>query len=513
MKTTRIIKGRYADSITLMLIAEELKRQSGVSDAVMNMATPANISIMRDGGFQISPESFAADDLIIGIDADPENGASLLNKAEEWLSAPPWKKSERAENIDSPPEPFSDANLAIVSVTGKYAAVEAYKSLEKGLNVMLFSDNVTKAEEISLKRQAHSRGLLVMGPDCGTAVINGVGLGFANRGKTGVVGIVGASGTGIQETYTLLQKRGIGILHAIGTGGRDIKDEVGGITFLDGLQILWEDPRVSIIVCVSKPLSDTMKEKIGSTVARLDKKYGQKPVVYCYAGDKRREHEAGRYYCTGFEETARTVEALVKKTPVNTVLAQMAEERRILLEKCAEILSIRGTPRPILRGFYTGGTLCYEAQSVLSEIIPDVYSNAPLDPKHVVADALNPEGHCLIDYGEDAFTQGRLHPMIDPSLRNAQMKKQALRPEVGVVLFDVVLGFGCHENPSEELAQVIKEVYAAGKENRYFLCSITGLDEDPQDARKQRQLLESAGVIVCGSNSEAAYIAGNLIVR
>jgi len=525
MKTTKTIKGRYADSITLMLIAEELKRNPDVTEAVLNMATPDNINIMRNSGFQINPESFATDDLIIGIDADPENAEALMKKAEEWLSAPPWRKVERSDKAEVPSEPFSGANLTIVSVSGKYAAIEAFKSLEKDRNVMLFSDNVSKTEEIALKHEAHTRGLLVMGPDCGTAIINGVGLGFANNGKAGSVGIVGASGTGIQETYTLLQKRDIGVLHAIGTGGRDIKDEVGGITFLDGLQVLWEDPRVSIVVCLSKPLSDTMKEKIGATVERLSRRYGNKPVVYGYTGErgstagKRREHQPERYFCTGFEQTARTVEALVKKTPVDNVLSEMAEERRLLLEKCLEIRRIRGTPGPLLRGFYTGGTLCYEAQSVLSEIVPHVYSNAPLDKEHAVADALNPDGHCLIDYGEDAFTQGRLHPMIDPSLRNAQMKKQALRPEVGVILFDVVLGFGCHVNPGEELAQVIQEVDAVGKENRsafpprYFLCSITGLESDPQDARQQRRRLESAGVIVCESNSEAAYIAGNLIVR
>ena len=513
MKATKVIKGRYADSITLMLIAEELKKQRGVSDAVMNMATPANIDIMREGGFQIDLESYSPDDIIIGIDAEPENAKAFLKNAEDWLSNPPWQKEGRDKTAEAPSEPPLDTNLAIISVSGKYAAIEAFKNLERDRNVMLFSDNVTKAEEIALKQVAHRRGLLVMGPDCGTAVINGVGLGFANRGKTGIVGMVGASGTGIQETYTLLQKRDIGVLHAIGTGGRDIHDEVGGATFLDGLQILWEDSRISIVVCISKPLSDSMKNKISSKIESLSRTYGPKPVAHCYVGDKRRAHQPNNYFCTGFEETARVVEALVTQTPVDSVLPRMAEERKIKLERLDETLRHRGSPGPVLRGFYTGGTLCYEAQSVLSEILPGVRSNAPIDRELIARDLFHPEGHCVIDYGEDAFTQGRLHPMIDPSLRNAQMKKQSMKLEVGVVLFDVVLGFGCHENPGEELAQVIAGTYARGKGNRFFLCSITGLDEDPQDARKQRRLLESAGAIVCESNSEAAYIAGHLLKR
>src|SRR5580704_9603583 len=97
---------------------------------------------------------------------------------------------------------------------------------------MIFSDNVPIAEEASLKHEARERGLMVMGPDCGTAIIGGVPLAFANAVPRGDIGIIGASGTGIQEVSTLIARAGRGVRHAIGTGGRDMHAEVGGLTTL-----------------------------------------------------------------------------------------------------------------------------------------------------------------------------------------------------------------------------------------------------------------------------------------
>jgi succinyl-CoA synthetase alpha subunit len=511
MKKTKIIKGRYADSITLMLITEELKTKTDAMDAVLNMASQANLNIMRDGGFETDAVDAAPDDLIIAIEADEEKIEALFSLAEEWLVTPPWLDKDKSTVIDTDDHKELETNLALISVSGKYAAVEALKNLEEGKNVMIFSDNVSLEDERLLKNYAHERQLLVMGPDCGTAVVNGVGLGFSNAGKTGPVGIIGASGTGIQETYILLQKRGIGVLHAIGTGGRDIKDTLGGISFIDALGAVWEDPRISLLVCVSKPLSQTVMNNIENAVLELGNRFGNKPIIFCYVGGNRNGNISGKYYCTDFEETAMVAEALVQGNSAEGISQILQSERNMRLKSVESDLDDRRIPAGYLRGFYTGGTLCYEAQTICSKYFQEVWSNIPLKSEKTTQNPLKPEGHCLIDYGEDAFTQGRLHPMIDPSLRNNQLKKQALQHEVGVILFDVVLGYGCHPDPAEELAVMIKEVLSIRQKSVCFVCSITGLETDPQNASEQRAKLERAGVLVCRSNAEAAFIACGLL--
>lgn len=517
MKKIKVISGKYADSITLMLIAEELRTKEGVQDAVLNMATPANLNIMKEAGFVLGDQKTNPDDLVIAIEVEEEKVDVLLKLAEEYLTNPPWKKGiSRSKENGSIPTCVEDAvnllekaNLSVISVTGRYAAVEAYKSLEQGLNVMLFSDNVSLQDEIALKTLAHDKGLLVMGPDCGTCVIGGIGLGFANHGKTGPVGILGASGTGIQEVYVQLQKRDIGVLHAIGTGGRDIKDEVGGISFLDGLTAIWQDQRIKIITVISKPLSPKMESKIEKRIQELNETVQKKPVVICFVGGKQQENQQAVYYCTDFEETALVVDSVLKGENLDRV----SSLRNNVRKKKWEIFPDRAIPDSFLRGFYTGGTLCYEAQSIISSFLDEVYSNTPLKQNKKIADAFYPTGHCLIDYGEDEFTQGRLHPMIDPSLRNAQLRKQALHPTVGVVLFDVVLGYGCHPDPAEELAQIVRDVSARRKHDIIFICSVTGLQTDVQDSFEQELKLEHAGVYVCQSNAEAAFIAGMLLKK
>src|SRR4030095_10708603 len=131
-------------------------------------------------------------------------------------------------------ERAEDADIALISVPGDYAAAEALKALAQGLNVMLFFDNVAIADERAIKLYARARTLLVMGPDCGTAIVNGVPLGFANVVRRGDIGLVAASGTGLQEVTCRIHNLGGGISQAIGTGGRDLKDAGGGMPVLQG---------------------------------------------------------------------------------------------------------------------------------------------------------------------------------------------------------------------------------------------------------------------------------------
>src|SRR5690606_14776291 len=124
---------------------------------------------------------------------------------------------------------------------GVYAAFEAFRALENNLNVMMFSDNVTVEDEIKLKDLAVKKDLLMMGPDCGTAIINGVGLCFANKIKRGPIGLVAASGTGLQEVTVLIDQFGGGISQAIGVGGRDLSKDVMGRMTLHAINALNAD--------------------------------------------------------------------------------------------------------------------------------------------------------------------------------------------------------------------------------------------------------------------------------
>ncbi|MDD3681754.1 MAG: fatty-acid metabolism regulator protein, partial [Mesotoga sp.] len=258
MKRIEVVKGEYYDSVTLMLVAKELKKIEGVGDAALNMATEANISIMRAAGFEVENDFLSPDDLLIGIDFEGEGIEKLFEAARSYLACPPWRKEE--SDAEYSPVTLSGAltvlpksNLALISLPGRYAAAEAMKALKRGLNVMLYSDNVSIEEEIELKQFAEKNDLIVMGPDCGTAVINGKGLGFSNVCPTGSIGIVGASGTGLQEVMVQLSRRKLGVKHAIGTGGRDVKSSVGGISFLKAIRELSEDSEISIIAAVGKP--------------------------------------------------------------------------------------------------------------------------------------------------------------------------------------------------------------------------------------------------------------------
>ena len=507
MKKIEVVRGEYYDSVTLMLVAKEIKRINGVVDAVLNMATEANIDIMKAAGFEIEAGSLSPDDLLIGIDYRKDEIDRIFETARSYLASPPWKKKEddteyTPGTLEGALAVLRDANLALISLPGRFAAAEAMKALKNGLNVMLYSDNVTTEDEIKLKQYADRNDLIVMGPDCGTAVINGKGLGFSNVCLEGPVGIVAASGTGLQEVMVQLNRRGIGVKHGIGTGGRDVKKSVGGISFLKGIRELSDDPDISLIVVVGKPPDPEVKERILNSL----KKTG-KDCVICFMGDDCGKDEDRVHYSAELEECAVVAEAILNGKEVSAARDKLRAEYAGL-SGWRPIEEVQGK---YVRGLFTGGTLCYEAQYIAQSYINPIYSNAPLRKEFKLENSLKPIGHSFIDYGEDEFTQGRLHPMIDPSFRAEQLKEQSEDNSVAVVLFDVVLGYGCAENPSQEVIEAIRAVNRERKP--VYVAYVCGTAGDPQDLAKQISLLEDAGVIVCESNARAALLASSLISR
>src|SRR5712692_1302914 len=499
-------KGNYRDSVTLMKVSNEVSKSKGVSQAAVLMATPLNKRFLTDAGFEGSEvEKAGPNDLIIAIEAASEEVLeSSATRVEEMLSSRESMGAEeiRPRTLASAVKAMPDANLALISIPGRFAKREAMNALESGLDVFLFSSNVSRDDEVELKKAAKARSLLVMGPDCGTSIINGVVLGFGNVVRRGSVGIVSASGTGIQQVATLLDGEGLGISHAIGTGGNDLSEKVGGMTTLEGIRLLEEDEDTKVIVLISKPPGPKTSAKVLNAASR-----SSKPVIVNFLGEG--DDGANKQMrAVTLEDAARMASGFVRGKRTGAHPFSDSESGVMSLAK-SESSGLSKKQRYI-RGLYSGGTLCYESQVVLSPLIGELFSNAPLKPKSRIEDPNVSRENTCVDMGSEEFVVGRPHPMIDYSLRKNRILQEARDPETAVVLLDVVLGYGSNEDPAREIRPTILSAKKlAGTGGRYLsvVASIVGTREDPQDIRKQAKELASAGVVLMPSNAQAARFA------
>jgi len=497
----RIKGSAYYDSVTLMLVQRELRQLTGVVEAGVVMGTEANKDLLRAARL-LSPEAAAAkpDDLIICILAhDAPLAEAALDRAEDLLvqrQSPMADATYRPKTIASALRMLPGASLALISVPGRFAAGVAREALEAGLHVMMFSDNVPIEEEVDLKNLARRRGRLVMGPDCGTAILRNVALGFANRVRQGTIGVVGASGTGIQEVVTLIHRAGGGISHGLGTGGRDLSAPVGGATMLAALSLLANDPATDIILLISKPPSPPVASRLLSAARAAGK-----PIIVHFVG--------GTIAPRGQIQGALTLEDAARLA-LEHVRPLTPTWRAPVVLPAQEAGRLAPSQRYI-RGLYSGGTLCAEALSLLEQYVGPVYSNIPLEPAFALPSAVQSRQHTVIDFGADEFTVGRLHPMIDPELRHERMLREADDPEVAVVLLDVILGYGVHPDPAGALAPIIHQAQARARSQGRRLpivASVCGTDLDPQHYQTQVDTLLEAGVIVQASNAAAVRMAG-----
>ena len=501
--TGQIKKGAYFDSVTLMRVGKELAALPGVADAAVVMGTKSNQAILAASGLLIPQFKQAGDtDLLVAVKARTAKSAQGALAAVEALLSKATRKSAtssevRPVSLEGALKVLPGANLALISVAGRYAGALARRALESGLHVMLFSDNVALEQEIELKQFARKRGLLVMGPDCGTAIINGVPLAFANAVNRGSIGIVAAAGTGLQEVSCIISNEGAGISQAIGTGGRDVKQEVGGIMFIEGLKALAQDEPTRVILLVSKPPHPQVLKRIERVIKSI-----RKPVVALFLGAAAN----GRGPAT-LEEAALQAVALAQGQPPDAAAHRLAARDETLTSLAARAAARRKRGQQYLRGLFSGGTFCAEAQMVFRDLLADLYSNAPVRGVKQLPDSLVSQKHTVIDLGEDEFTVGRPHPMIDYSLRNRRILEEAADPGTAVILLDVVLGYGSHPDPAAELAPVLRK--AARKVA--VVCSITGTDQDPQNRSRVERALRKAGAIVMPSNAAACKLAGRII--
>lgn len=463
-----LFPGRYHDSVRLMQASRALQDVPGIEDALVAMATELNLSLLDDMGFDMAPVAEAgANDLLLALRGEGDEALAAAHQVlEEALS----HKAAPSGGLDAPdPKTVGtaadagEANIALLSVPGEHAFVEAMEALQTGRHVMIFSDNVPVAQELVLKRYGAEHDLLVMGPDCGTAVVNGLGLGFANAVPPGPVGIVGASGTGIQQMLCLLDDAGVGVRHALGTGSHDLSEDIGAISTLQGLAALDADPSVDVISVISKPPALLVAARVRAAAAEC-----VKPVVITFMGE------------TTLEEGAGEVLAKLGKPSVRYASWEVSQDDH------------RGGT---VRGLFSGGTLRDEARFVAMPVLGDIGKRE------------GDSGHTFIDYGDDEYTQGRAHPMIDQTVRIERLAAAADDPSIGVILMDVVLGFGSNADPAAELAPVVEEAVGAGSAVVVSLCGTRG---DPQNRDAQAAALHTAGASVWLSNAAAAMEAARL---
>lgn len=502
MLKTVVKKGSYQDSVVLMLLTNEISSLEGVNKIQVMMATPANKDIFKTSGLNTEELMAAtANDMVVVADIEDEAVLDVvMEKVEEFLkkqsTATEGKKgAESVKSWDKALKKAPEANLAVISIPGAYAALEADRALDEGLNVFMFSDNVTVEDEKALKEKAHAKGLAVMGPDCGTGIIQGVPIAFTNKVSKGSIGIIGASGTGIQELTTIIDRLGEGVTNAIGIGGRDLNAKIGGITMMDMIDAMEDDDTVKVLVIVSKPPAKEVRDKISARLSNFSK-----PVVTLFVGEKPEYHEENFYHCYTLDEAARKAVSLVRGVEIPEATLDIDESEFYKAEDGKTI-----------KAYYSGGTLANEAAMLIKDAM-----NCKVPPEDIEGYMLQLDGNVVVDLGDDAYTQGKPHPMIDPAKRIECMQEAVDDPTTGVVLLDIMLGYGSHADMAGSLIPTIKELQAkadAAGRKVFFIATVCGTRSDYQGYDEAVNKLKDAGVIVCENNKLACRTAIRAIGR
>ena len=502
-----LLENRYFDSVFLMRVSKRLSEEPGIHYAAMVMGTPKNVQILADAGYDgIDALGASSNDLVVSIKADSTVAArQVIASLDQFLVRDTGKPTSQAvRTIDQALAQQPDSNLAVISVPGEFAAREARQALQNGLNVFLFSDHVSIEDELALKMMASEKGLLVMGPDCGTGIVGGIGLGFANAVRRGPIGVIGASGTGTQEVTSLSHRWGSGISHAIGVGGRDLSDDIGAISTLQAMNALDKDPNTAVILLVSKPPGTKTLALVNERISACCK-----PVVTCYLGS-----EKGSFSDTDNVTMTRNLDDAttaairlaggMRVDEGNAVTPEMLQRERSKLK----------AKQKFVRGVFAGGTLCYQAQQVLRDAGLTVHSNEPLEKDKQLVDSSASVGHTLVDMGADEFTEGKPHPMVDSTQRVERILAEADDGEVAVILLDCILGYVASDDPGGEIAPAIAQAKRIAKQmgnELSVVVSVCGTEDDHQGMNQQIVTLEESGATVFKSGLQAAQHAVSLV--
>jgi FdrA protein len=502
-------ENEYHDSIQLMRVSEKLRKLEGVQQAMVAMGTDTNKRIIGSLGL-MAPEAEEAtrNDMLVAIEADSEETIESAVQQMEILFRETARKRAgqlTRHSLGSALRAMPDANMCVITVPGEYAAAEARKALEAGLHCVIYSDNVPLEEEREIKEFAAARGLLCMGPDCGVANINGTALLTASVVGRGPVGIAGASGSGTQQITVLVEREGLGVSQAIGLGGKDLLDEIGGIEMLFAIDVLEEDPETSVIVLVSRTPGQATLPRIMERVRAC----GKPVVVYFIGGESTVIESAGATAALDLEDAALKAVDLAMGRPLRSRMFSMpdGEVDAIVTQETAGM----APEQKHLRGLFCGGTFGEEAMALLHDSVGETYSNAPLRPDLKLANSFECEGHCVIDLGDEEFTMGRPHPAIDPEPIRQAIYREGREPDVAVLLMDFILSYAVNPDPVGSVLEALAAVKAEREKAGGYLsvvASVCGTEGDPQGLSSQEEMLKSIGAIVMPSNAQAARMAG-----
>lgn len=498
-----IRENQYYDSIFLMSVNRRISEVKGVRQTAVLMGSPANKQLLSDIGVRDTQINAARpNDLIVVVIAETEEIVDdVLGRLDEWLNA--VLESSPVSQVHTLEDGLlikPHANLAVISVPGEYAAREARKALQAGLHVFLFSDNVSIEDELELKQLAARQGLLVMGPDCGTSLIGGAGLGFTNAVRQGPIGAIGATGTGLQEFTSQVHNRGFGISHAIGTGSHDLSDKIGGLTTFAALDALEADPRTQVIGMISKPPA-------AATLRRMLKRIEtcRKPVIGCFLGVDSHQlpSQAHFQFARTIDEAVQLAVQVVSGKPNGSEGSPSPDDLKTLSQEKAAW----SPEQKYLRGILAGGTFCFQSQLIMREAGIKVYSNSPFETKYKLAHPDRSIEHTIIDMGDDFYTVGKPHPMIDGTMRRRRILAECQDPKMAVLYLDFILGYNVSMDPVGELLDAMieaKQIYKQRGGALTVVASICGTEADPQDMKLQEKMLREAGVLVYHSNTRAA---------
>lgn len=505
-----IQKNQYYDSVFLMGVNKRLSQTKGVLQTAVLMASEKNKQLLADIGIHADQIVNAKpNDLIVAVIAEtPQVVDAVLGGLDQALLALEEKVSvSHLHTLDDGLAKRPHANLVVLTIPGEYVIREARKALDAGLNLFIFSSNVPIEEERKLKVLAAEKNLLVMGPDCGTSILGGVGIGFSNVVNRGVFGAIGPSGTGLQEFTSQIHNAGYGISHAIGTGSHDLSDEIGGITTFQALEALETDPQTKVLTIIAKPPGEKTLERL---IPRL--KSCSKPVVSCFLGACIDSFEEGDSLTWAPTIDGAVLAAIqhVGEKPMDARIELTNQERKLAAKSHADW----APEQRFLRGLFAGGTFCYQSQQILAEAGIVVHSNAPLDPHNKLTDSDRSSEHTLIDMGDETYTLGRPHPMIDGTMRRQRILSESRDPSVAVLFLDFILGYNASMDPVGDLYDAILEAKQTLRQQGgelTIVASMCGTKEDPQELDLQEKLLREAGVIVFHSNAKAALFCCELL--
>jgi FdrA protein len=518
--TKNIVKRNFfRDSVQMMFLSDQLKKEPGVINASIIMGTELNKNtLQRSGLLTIDGNKAVETDTIISLSCDDESSLNIaIAKAEQLLTSKTGKGRSEFSNLDSALKSFNIANLAMVSIPGRYVKAIALELLNKGLHLFVFSDHVLLEDEIQLKKVASKNHLLLMGPEAGTSIINGTVLGFGNRVRMGNVGIIGASGTGIQESSTILDMCGSGVSHAIGVGGRDMHQEIGGLMTLQAIKALENDPETEVVLLVSKPVDNAVRNMIVNTI----EKDAKKKYALCLIGEKGGDD----LFDSGQIVFAKSIQSSILKAlklsdpkAYKNTQERFSKELHDAISLTKELSNRLSGRQRYIRGFFAGGTMCYESTVIIQQMMgrrgEKIYSNlAPSDSNLHLNGSQKSIEHTFIDFGDLEFTAARPHPIIDPSLRVKRIIEESKDPNIAVIIIDIITGYSVANNTVQLHANSIRDAISIARQEEDRMLPvfvyICGTDKDVPAS--EIDILKASGAQVFRSNALMSFAAGLLV--